>query len=213
MRAVIGKETGELKKLVGKLDGQVDSRIKGAGKSQTPLHKAAETGWEEGVQTLIDMGADVDAVDSKGCTPLFLAVKNKHPEVVHILLEKDANWQISNSDGLRPIDVASEDEEIAKILIQYVPQDSLPPKIRMLNPTKIEVILYYHPQTPNPMGQVQQAPPIRDRNPEQERKRNSSRERDQRDRPERGTFVYLFHLLFVLLIPLFYLVIFFSMRN
>ncbi|MFP4374136.1 MAG: ankyrin repeat domain-containing protein [Spirochaetaceae bacterium] len=69
------------------------------GRTRTPLHWAARQGHVEVVRTLIDNGADVNASDVFGRTPLHLAVS--HPEVVELLLDAgagvDARDQLSNT--------------------------------------------------------------------------------------------------------------------
>nr|XP_018903477.1 PREDICTED: delta-latroinsectotoxin-Lt1a-like [Bemisia tabaci] len=55
---------------------------------ETPLHYAVMGGSPEIVQLLCERGADVDANDWDGFTPLFFA---KHPDVANVLLENHAN--------------------------------------------------------------------------------------------------------------------------
>jgi ankyrin repeat protein len=54
----------------------------------TPLTCAARNGDAEIVQKLIDNGADIEAKDSKGRTPLYYAKSSRHAEVLHMLLER-----------------------------------------------------------------------------------------------------------------------------
>jgi ankyrin repeat protein len=53
--------------------------------NQTPLHVAAEDGSSGLVKMLVSSGADVNAVDKNGATPLILAMQNKHDEIVEML--------------------------------------------------------------------------------------------------------------------------------
>lgn len=50
----------------------------------TPLHRAASTGNSELCELLIEEGADVDAVDKAGQTPLMSAVICHNKEVVFV---------------------------------------------------------------------------------------------------------------------------------
>lgn len=58
----------------------------------TPLHVAAGQGNYETVEALLNAGADVNARDVRGATPLVLAVATDHanPKVVQLLLAKGA---------------------------------------------------------------------------------------------------------------------------
>ncbi len=58
----------------------------------TPLHQAAQQGNFETVQALVTAGADIEAKDVRGASPLVLAVATDHanPKIVQLLLEKGA---------------------------------------------------------------------------------------------------------------------------
>lgn len=51
----------------------------------TPLHRAASTGNSELCELLIEEGAEVDAVDRAGQTPLMSAVIDHNKEVYYYL--------------------------------------------------------------------------------------------------------------------------------
>ena len=51
----------------------------------TPLHEAALRGHKEIVELLIAKGADVNAKDDGGMTPLAVAIHFKHPETADLL--------------------------------------------------------------------------------------------------------------------------------
>ena len=51
----------------------------------TPLHHAASIGYKEIVELLIANGADVNAKDHNGETPLDWAVRAKEPETADLL--------------------------------------------------------------------------------------------------------------------------------
>lgn len=56
---------------------------------QSPLHQAID--HPSFVEFLLDRGADVEAKDVHGKTPLFYAVENKCDETVRLLLSRGAS--------------------------------------------------------------------------------------------------------------------------
>ena len=75
----------------------------------TPLHMAARRGNVEIAEALIDSGANIEARDSLGDTPLRRAVNcNKHA-VAALLLSKGADRHSSGSKGLTPFLAARSD--------------------------------------------------------------------------------------------------------
>lgn len=89
---------------------------------RTPLHVAAEMGYEEIVAYLIDQGADVNSLGhwSCGTTPLHLAAKAGHEGVVRRLLSAGATVYIPDSRGRTALDVAraAGHTDIAKLLAE-----------------------------------------------------------------------------------------------
>ena len=64
----------------------------------TPLHHAASGGYHVSCSALIDAGANKDARDSNGNTPLIAAVLAHQPEAVQVLLSKGASLKKRNSN-------------------------------------------------------------------------------------------------------------------
>ena len=54
------------------------------------LIEVAKQGDIQTVKTFVKRGADIDVQDNQGRTPLYLAAKNEHPEVVDVLLDNGA---------------------------------------------------------------------------------------------------------------------------
>jgi ankyrin repeat protein len=60
------------------------------------------------VKLLLDRGADPNASDSIGVTPLHAAAANGHADVVKLLLEREADPSIRHKGGKTPLDLAVE---------------------------------------------------------------------------------------------------------
>lgn len=80
------------------------------GESLTALHFAAREAREDLVRVLLAAGADVNAQDSLGYTPLHHVVTaaNSEPTLVSLLLEHGADSNKKENRGLSPIDLAKE---------------------------------------------------------------------------------------------------------
>lgn len=73
---------------------------------QTPLHIAAENGHFEIASQLLAHGAEVDATDAQGSTPLLLAAKwanNNYINLVQLLLLAGANPNCTDTFGKSPL--------------------------------------------------------------------------------------------------------------
>ena len=54
-----------------------------------------QNGDTAAVQSQIESGADVDARDALGRTPLYYAIYNKHPEITVLLVRSGANVNVN----------------------------------------------------------------------------------------------------------------------
>ena len=75
-------------------------------KINSRLLTAAFMGDKEEVESLLKIGADIDAVLEDGVTALMYAAKEGEKEIVELLLEKGANVDLINYHGLAALDLA-----------------------------------------------------------------------------------------------------------
>ena len=80
---------------------------------KTPLHVAASGNNLATLNQLIDQGAQIEARDKIGQTPLMLAaVFSSTPEIVQLLIDKGANALTKCKAGKKAIDYAKENEKL-----------------------------------------------------------------------------------------------------
>ena len=84
---------------------------------RTALWLAASSGQASCLATLVDRGADVDAVDIDGRTPLLAAAKAGHPHCVSLLCASKANLTASDSKGSTAMSLAVEGRQIQTIKV------------------------------------------------------------------------------------------------
>lgn len=86
----------------------VDINARDPKQGWTALHLAARDGHSDIVRFLLENGAEVDARDIFGNTPLGKAVMNYkgNNEVIHLLLAHGADKKIGNNEGVSPMSLA-----------------------------------------------------------------------------------------------------------
>jgi len=85
----------------------------------TPLHCSAQVGHMDGVKLLVEYGADIDAQNKWGGTPLLLAVMQNHPHVVRYLVQQGAATDVEDKWKRSAIDVARDmgSSELLELLV------------------------------------------------------------------------------------------------
>lgn len=76
------------------------------GIGNTALHYATEWGLENAVETLITKGANKEAKNANGETPIFSACKNNKPEIISLLAKKGCKINVRDNLGSTPLHVA-----------------------------------------------------------------------------------------------------------
>lgn len=100
----------------------LDQRPAGADRLDRELVLASGTGDLHRVTYLLQKGADVNATDKRGNTPLMEAAFWKYPEVVNLLLEKGADFRLTNNEGDTVLTVAIKagHTEVVKLVLAKV---------------------------------------------------------------------------------------------
>lgn len=89
--------------------------------SMGELHSAALRGDLQAAQALLDAGADVNAQDGRGRTPLHCAVDANSPEMIRLLLERGADPTVVDNTNSTPLDHADKNgQEEAFRALQHV---------------------------------------------------------------------------------------------
>ena len=74
----------------------------------TAVHTAILFGKDDILQLLIENGADINAKDNQGNSPIYIAVKNNEIRILRILIEKGADINAKNNLGQSPLHLAVE---------------------------------------------------------------------------------------------------------
>ena len=89
----------------------------------TPLMRASQLGFYEGLEHLINSGARVDAVNSTGETPLMLAVHRRDATMMRVLLEAGADPDRTDNSGRSARDYAALDGRTGQLLAEIERRD------------------------------------------------------------------------------------------
>ena len=122
MLIAINQNNTEMLRLLISYGGNVNLRGSEQGKLPTCLHSVACLGNIENAQLLLDYGADLNATNMYGETPLMIATSINLPDMVQFLLEQGADHRFVNSQGRTALDIAGitlnwwPREKVAKII-------------------------------------------------------------------------------------------------
>jgi serine/threonine-protein phosphatase 6 regulatory ankyrin repeat subunit B len=116
----------------------------------TSLIEAINLGFDDEpsgdfIELLISNGADVNAIDYDGMTPLLYAAQYGYIGIVRILLESRADSTICDRDNLTPLDYAKDD-----VMIKYI-TDALEKRKKKVifprlqhKPAKMNLLIHYN---------------------------------------------------------------------
>lgn len=98
--AVAMGETEAIRKLVAESRMNLDRRMDYANKRGRPIHLAVTKKQAGSLRTLLDLGADMEALDEAGFTPLDVAGLQGEIELAEILIERGAKVRLPAAVGL-----------------------------------------------------------------------------------------------------------------
>ena len=93
----------------------------------TALMFAARTGYQEGVEILLNAEANIYLRDSDGCTALHDAAQKGYLNIVELLLASGAQASVISDDGVTPLDLALDGghDDVCQLLITSMESDPL----------------------------------------------------------------------------------------
>ena len=100
--AVRGKDHDVVQKFLGQKSNEASKivvNVRDDESGKTALHMAAEMGHVCVVETLLQYGADLEALNESHRTPLMCAARNGHSSVVSLLLQHGANMETTDDVG------------------------------------------------------------------------------------------------------------------
>jgi TolB-like protein/ankyrin repeat protein/class 3 adenylate cyclase len=80
---------------------------------ETPLHVAALAGYLKGAELLLLNGAEIDAVDRNGYTPLRRSIDNRGLDMTELLINKGADVTTEDANGISLLHVVAQTDNVA----------------------------------------------------------------------------------------------------
>jgi|GEM_PF-4248613 len=113
-------QEGECKEIEQTLNNGIDINIADQEQQLTALHWAVIKGHKEAIHFLLLHGANPNAKDKTGCTPLHWAVRtNAPPEIVSLLIDKGASLTIQNNDDHTAYDLSLKSDSKQEANLKY----------------------------------------------------------------------------------------------
>jgi len=116
--------------------GELDARTETPILRTSLLSLAAAHGHMDTVKALVDRGADVNAADATGWTPLHAAAYGGHPEIIRYLLDQGALSTADNWYTPTPLGVAEalHHQEAVKVLRAVAAEPRATPRTQLTGP-------------------------------------------------------------------------------
>ena len=91
----------------------------GCGEPPKDILEAGESGNIEAIKQHLADGADVNAKNKIGYTPLHWTAQNGHKEAVELLIAEGADVNAKTNDGRTPLDLVIRRPELADLLRKH----------------------------------------------------------------------------------------------
>jgi ankyrin repeat protein len=104
--AVTMGELDAIRDLIARVPSDLSRRMDRTNKARTPLHLAVVKQQPAAAALLIDLGAEIEALDAAGLTPLDQAALDGHSDIAQLLIERGAQIRMPAAVALdRPADI------------------------------------------------------------------------------------------------------------
>lgn len=104
--AAIEGNVEEVRRILEQNAAGVQGRFQ-TGSLNSVLHNAVARGHEKVVDVLLSKGANIEATNSEGQTPIFIAVQHNFAHLVNLLVDRGADLQAEDNAGNTPLHLAA----------------------------------------------------------------------------------------------------------
>lgn len=127
VRAIADGYHNIVKKIVTAMPQIVNDESTFSNNGFSHLHKAVQANQLDTVSYLLNAGAKIDALTKTGATAVFIAAQDGYVDILRILLEKGANYELSlyrDSHGqiVSPLNVAKYNGHVECVLLLLTPR-------------------------------------------------------------------------------------------
>lgn len=102
--AVAMGDVDSIRTLVAQSRANLDKRMDRTNRRHTPVHLAVVKKQQQSLAALLDLGADIEALDQARMTPLDRAALDGEPELAQLLIDRGAKMHLPAAIGLQRTD-------------------------------------------------------------------------------------------------------------